>query len=219
MSSARPADLFSYRDTPRIFCIGRNYAKHIEELNSALPGAECVIFMKPASCLVAPSETITLPKNAGEIHHEAELVVEIGIGGRDILANNARDHIRALGLGLDLTARTVQKELKDSGEPWERAKAFDQSAPLAPLTALTDHMDLADLHFELSVDGERRQIGYTAHLLVGIAELVAVVSRTWALLPGDLIFTGTPEGVGPLAPGQRLALSGAGLPGAEWTTA
>lgn len=219
MSSPRQAEAFSHRSTPRLFCIGRNYAKHIEELNNTLPGAECVIFMKPASSLVAPNEAIRLPVDVGEIHHEAELVVEIGPGGRDIRPEAAREHIRGVGLGLDLTLRGVQTELKNNGEPWERAKAFDASAPLAPLAPLTQAMDLTDLRFELAIDGEVRQSGHTAHMLVGVAELISVVSQSWQLLPGDLIFTGTPEGVGPATPGQHLRLSGPGLAGAEWTIA
>lgn len=219
MSQPRPADAFAHRSTPRIFCIGRNYAKHIAELNNTLPGAECVIFMKPISSLVSPDEAIILPANLSEIHHEAELVVEIGHGGRDIRPAAAREHIRALALGLDLTLRSVQTELKNSGEPWERAKAFDHSAPLAPLVALMPEIDLSDLHFRLTVDGEVRQAGHTAHMLVGVEALVAVVSQTWHLLPGDLIYTGTPAGVGPIEAGQHLALSGPGLASAEWTVA
>lgn len=219
MSRPRPAEAFSVRSTPRIFCIGRNYAKHIAELDSTLPGQECVIFMKPASALVAPEEAIILPADVGEIHHEAELVVEIGPGGRDIAAEAARGHIAAVGLGLDLTLRDVQTGLKNTGEPWEKAKAFDHSAPLGPMTALDDDIDLADLHFELSVDGEVRQHGHTAHMLVGVAELIAVLSRHWHLLPGDLVFTGTPEGVGPVQAGMQLALSSPRLAGAEWTIA
>jgi len=219
MSQPRLADAFSHRSTPRIFCIGRNYAKHIAELNNTLPGAACVIFMKPVSSLVAPNEVITLPQGAGEIHYEAELVVEIGHGGRHIRAEAAREHIRAVGLGLDLTQRDVQTELKRSGEPWERAKAFDHSAPLGSLVPLTHAMDLSDLHFQLSIDGDIRQVGDTAQMMVGVEDLVAVLSQTWHLLPGDLIYTGTPEGVGALTPGQHLALSGAGLASAEWVVA
>ncbi|HET7315222.1 fumarylacetoacetate hydrolase family protein [Salinisphaera sp.] len=219
MTASRSAEVFGHRSAPRIFCIGRNYAKHIEELNNTLPGEQCVIFMKPASSLVAPNEAIRLPVGVGAIHHEAELVVEIGLGGRNIRPEAAREHIRGVGLGLDLTLRGVQTELKNGGEPWERAKAFDASAPLGPLVSLTENMDLSDLHFELAVDGETRQIGHTAHMLVGVTDLIAVVSRTWTLLPGDLIFTGTPEGVGPIEPGQHLQLSGPNLAGAGWTTA
>ena len=210
------AAAFAHRDTPRIFCIGRNYAKHIAELDSTLPGAECVIFMKPLASLVAPDEALMLPTDRGEIHHEAEVVIEIGRSGRDIHSDSARDHIAALGLGLDLTARDVQTELKSAGEPWERAKAFEQSAPLGPMTPLTDDINLDDLRFELAVDGQTRQAGHTANMMVGIAGLVAVVSRTWTLRPGDLIFTGTPEGVGPIAPGQQLRLSGPQFETASW---
>lgn len=219
MSSEQRASAFAHRQRPRIFCIGRNYARHIDELHNALPGTECVIFMKPASALVAPGERIVLPADRGEIHHELEVVAEIGVGGRDIAAEAAAGHIGAIGLGLDLTLRTVQTRLKDGGEPWERAKAFDASAPLGPLIAPGDDMDLSDLHFQLTVDGTVKQAGHTADMLVGIADLIAEVSRNWCLLPGDLIFTGTPEGVGPLQSGQHLAVSGLGLPAARWIVA
>ena len=217
--TARPADAFAARNTPRIFCIGRNYAKHIEELGNTLSGQESVVFMKPASALVAPGEAITLADDVGAIHYETELVIEIGSGGRDIAPERAREHIAGIGLGLDLTLRDVQTDLKNTGEPWEKAKAFDHSAPLGPLIALTDDIDLADLHFELTVDGETRQRGHTAHMLVGVADLIAMLSHHWQLLPGDLIFTGTPEGVGPVHPGMHLALSSPQLAPAEWTIA
>lgn len=219
MTSSRPAEAFAVRSAPRIFCIGRNYAKHIAELGNSLPGKECVVFMKPASSLVTPDEAITLPTGIGEIHHEAELVVEIGHGGRDIDAANAREHIGAIGLGLDLTLREVQTELKNTGEPWEKAKAFDFSAPLGPLVPLANDMNLEHMQFEFSVDGQIRQRGDTQHMLTSVANIVQVLSRHWRLLPGDLIYTGTPEGVGPIGPGMRLALSGPQLPSAEWITA
>jgi 2-keto-4-pentenoate hydratase/2-oxohepta-3-ene-1,7-dioic acid hydratase in catechol pathway len=218
MTESRPAKAFAVRDTPRVFCIGRNYAKHIEELNSAR-GTESLVFIKPVSTLVAPGEPITLPAGRGEIHHEAELVVEIGQGGSNISPESAREHIAGLGLGLDLTLRDLQSQLKNTGAPWERAKAFDHSAPLGPLAPLTEDLDLADLHFELNVDGRLRQRGHTADMLVSVADLIAMLSENWRLVPGDLIFTGTPEGVGAIEPGMRLSLSGPRLPDAEWTTA
>ncbi|MBS63222.1 fumarylacetoacetate hydrolase family protein [Salinisphaera sp.] len=218
-SPGRPADAFAARNTPRIFCIGRNYAKHIEELGNTLSGKQSIVFMKPASALVAPGEAITLPDDVGDIHYETELVVEIGSGGRDIAPEAAREHIAGLGLGLDLTLRDVQTDLKSTGEPWEKAKAFDHSAPLGPLVALTDDIDLTDLHFELSIDGETRQRGHTAHMLVGVADLIAMLSAHWQLLPGDLIFTGTPEGVGALTPGMQLSLHAPQLADAQWTVA
>ena len=216
---SQSARAFDHRSTPRVFCIGRNYAKHIEELGNRLAGARSVVFMKPASCLVAPEEPLALPREVGEIHHEAELVVEIGRGGRDIAAPEARAHIAGLGLGLDLTARDLQANLKSSGEPWERAKAFEASAPLGPITPLSPAIDLTDLSFSLQVDGATRQAGHTGDMLVAITELVAMLSRTWALIPGDLIFTGTPEGVGALVPGQTLLLSSPVLGEARWQTA
>ena len=147
------------------------------------------------------------------------MVVEIGSGGRDVTAARARDHIAAVGLGLDLTLREVQTELKNTGEPWEKAKAFDHSAPLGPLIELTDAIDLTDLHFQLVIDGAVRQQGHTAQMLVGVADLVAMLSAHWQLLPGDLIYTGTPEGVGTLHPGMHLALSSEQLETTQWRIA
>lgn len=206
---------FEATKTPRIFCIGRNYAKHIAELNHG-DAQECVIFMKPASALVASNTEISVPTNLGPVHHEAELVVEIGHGGRTISAQNARAHIAGIGLGLDLTLRGVQNELKATGEPWEKAKAFDYGAPLAPLRPLDEAMDLAALTFQLEVNGECRQQGHTHMMLVDICGLIERVSAHWQLLPGDLIYTGTPEGVGEIHPGDTLALSGTGLADGRW---
>lgn len=114
---------------PRIFCIGRNYAAHIAELGGATDSA-CVIFMKPASAIVPPDQPVQLPRNQGAVHHEAELVVEISRAGRNIPARQALEHIGAITLGLDLTLRDLQNELKAAGQPWERCKAFDGSAPM-----------------------------------------------------------------------------------------
>lgn len=218
MTQPYAARALSQRQAPRVFCIGRNYAKHIEELNNQLPGQEGIIFIKPLSALVPSGESIRLPSHAGAVHYEAELVVEIGQGGRHIDAAQAQSHISAIGLGLDLTLRDVQTKLKHSGEPWEKAKAFDDSAPLASMVSPGPGLDLTDLHFELSIDGEIRQRGHSRYMLIGIAEQIQLISRHWQLLPGDLIFTGTPEGVGPLQPGQHLHLSGAGLASGDWYT-
>lgn len=217
--STYTAAAFNQRSQPRLFCIGRNYARHIAELGNSHPGRESLVFIKPPSALVNPGETIHLPDQEGEIHHEAELVVEIGKGGRHIAPEQARQHIRALGLGLDLTLRSLQTRLKHGGKPWERAKAFDYSAPLGPLTPLDSHQDLTDLEFSLHVDSHLRQHGHTSHMLIGITDLISTISDSWQLMTGDLIFTGTPEGVGPLLPGQSLRLSGPGLATARWHTA
>ncbi|NNC23595.1 fumarylacetoacetate hydrolase family protein [Salinisphaera sp. USBA-960] len=219
MTQTSPASAFGWRNAPRLFCIGRNYADHVSELGNQLAGDTAIVFMKPPSALVAPGETIELPANRGAVHYEAELVVEIGAGGCEIPARNSRAHIRALGLGLDLTLRDQQTALKSGGEPWERAKAFDASAPLGPMTPLTDTLDLSTIEFQLTIDGEIRQHGRTDHMLVGIEELIASLSRDWTLAPGDLIYTGTPAGVGPLTSGMHLTLSACSLPSAEWLVA
>lgn len=204
------------RQTPRIFCIGRNYAKHMAELGNA-DSQPCVVFMKPLSALVAAHTEIPIPANQGSVHHEAELVVEIGRGGHDIQSAAARDHIAGIGLGLDLTLRDLQFALKASGEPWEKCKAFDHSAPLGSLRPLDTDIDLANLAFRLEVNGACRQQGHTGNMLMGICDLIARVSAHWRLLPGDLIYTGTPEGVGTIQAGDALTLSGPGLATAHWT--
>lgn len=219
MTTRQSAGAFDYRSAPRLFCIGRNYADHISELGSSLAGETAIVFMKPPNTLIAPGESINLPSDRGAVHYEAELVVEIGTGGRDIDARDTRAHVRALGLGLDLTLREQQTALKNGGEPWERAKAFEASAPLGPMTPLTDDVALDDIAFDLSIDGEIRQRGDTSHMIVGVAELIAMLSRTWQLAPGDLIYTGTPAGIGPLTSGMHLQLAGPSLAGATWDVA
>jgi acylpyruvate hydrolase len=186
----------------RIFCIGRNYAEHVKELGNAQDGA-CVVFMKPASCVVPPGPVV-LPRDRGSVHHEAELVVML-----------SGDKVAALTLGLDLTLRDLQGELKKKGAPWELAKAFDQSAPLGEFVPY-DGRDLQALEFTCDVNGERRQSGHTRDMLFPVARQIQILSRSWALAPGDIIYTGTPAGVGPLVPGDRVVLAGAGLGRFEW---
>ena len=199
----------------RIFCIGRNYAEHIRELGNA-PDEACVVFMKPPSCLVPVGEPIVLPRGRGGVHHEAELVVMLTGGDADIPVEHALDHVAALTLGLDLTLRDLQNDLKKKGQPWELCKAFDGAAPLGDWTAYNGQ-DLQALEFACDVNGQRRQSGRTKDMLFPVARQIHILSRTWALQPGDIIFTGTPAGVGPLAPGDRVALSGPGLGRFEWT--
>lgn len=172
----------------RVFCIGRNYAAHAREMQAEVP-AEPVVFMKPAQSLVAPGP-VALPRNRGAVHHELELVVALGSEGPV-----------AASLGLDLTLREEQTALKHAGLPWERAKAFEQSAPLAPFQAWPGH---AALLFEGRVNGELRQRGDTSNMLFSVSTLLDWLGRHWHLQSGDLIFTGTPEGVGPLLPGDRF---------------
>jgi 2-keto-4-pentenoate hydratase/2-oxohepta-3-ene-1,7-dioic acid hydratase in catechol pathway len=200
----------------RIFCIGRNYAEHARELANAVPDSP-VVFMKPETCIVPDGESIPFPSHGKDLHHEAEVVLEIGRAGKNICESDARNHLRSIGLGLDLTLRDIQTTLKEKGLPWEKAKAFDASAPLGPLIPVTEDLDLANIHFTCTVNQSVRQQGHTADMLFSIPTLVAYLSRIWCLQPHDLIFTGTPAGVAALHPGDTIELTGPQLPRAAWT--
>ena len=190
---------------PSIYCLGRTYAAHAKEMGSS-PDAdgEPVVFLKPWSALLKPPGPIRLPAGAGEIHHEAELVVRIGRGG-------APD---AAALGLDLTDRTRQAAAKKAGLPWTTAKGFRGSAPLGPFVPLSALPPLDRLRFTLSIGGAVRQRGDTSLLLRPVPAFLAALDRWFGLAEGDLVFTGTPEGVGPIAPGDTLDLALDGVPAA-----
>jgi 2-keto-4-pentenoate hydratase/2-oxohepta-3-ene-1,7-dioic acid hydratase in catechol pathway len=201
-------------DVKRIFCIGRNYAEHIKELGNT-PDEAFVLFMKPASCVVPLGQALTLPRGRGSVHHEAELVVALTGGGVDIAEDQALSHISHLTLGLDLTLRDLQNELKQKGSPWELSKAFDQAAPLGEWQPYRGQ-DLQALEFSFHVNGELRQHGKTRDMLFSVARQIHILSKTWALCDGDIIYTGTPAGVGPLLPGDRVLLEGDGFGRFEW---
>jgi 2-keto-4-pentenoate hydratase/2-oxohepta-3-ene-1,7-dioic acid hydratase in catechol pathway len=192
----------------RLFCIGKNYAEHVAELAHLghQPDGECVVFMKPASAIVPEGEPIVLPRGKGSIHHEAELVVLLTGGGRDIPLEEALDCVAGLTLGLDLTLRDLQTQLKNKGKPWELAKAFDGAAPLGDFKPFLEQ-DLQALEFSLHVNGQLRQHGQTKDMLYSVARQIHILSQTWALQPGDAIFTGTPAGVAALEPGDQVVLS------------
>nr|WP_043114262.1 fumarylacetoacetate hydrolase family protein [Solimonas soli] len=204
----------------RIFCIGKNYAAHVAELAHLghKTDGECVIFMKPVSAIVEEGAPVVLPKGRGEVHHEAELVVQLTGGGRDIPREEALDCISGITLGLDLTLRELQTELKNKGLPWELAKAFDGSAPLGEMRPYLNQ-DLQQLEFSLHVNGRLRQHGRTADMLFPVAQQISILSQTWALEPGDIIFTGTPKGVGPLKAGDELVLESRGIGRFRWMCA
>lgn len=188
----------------KIICIGRNYREHAAELGNAVP-EEPVFFLKPTTACLYPGQPIVLKPFLGEIHHEIELVVMVDSYAKDVPESMALGMIASFTLGLDLTARTIQNELKSKGLPWEKAKAFDGSAVLGevelPMTASTDLQRFA---IELKRNGTTVQQGSTADMLFTVAQQIAHVSRYITLEPGDLLFTGTPSGVGPIAEGDVL---------------
>lgn len=198
----------------RVFCIGRNYAEHIRELGST-PDEACVVFMKPVSSVVPADAPVTLPRNRGSVHHEAELVILLTGGGADIPEQRALENVAAVTLGLDLTLRDLQNELKKKGAPWELCKAFDGAAPLGDWMPYNGQ-DLQAIEFTCDVNGQRRQQGNTRDMLFPVSRLIHILSRTWALVPGDIIFTGTPAGVGPLQPGDRVTLAAPAIGPFEW---
>ncbi len=192
----------------RVFCIGCNYAAHVRELHDD-DDAPPVVFMKPCESLVPPGGAIVPPPGyKGALDYEAELVVMIGAPGRIRREKDAPAAIQALGVGCDLTLRTLQGELRKKGAPWECCKAFEHSAPLGELHSFDPACDrLNDLEFTGSVNGVERQRGNSKDMIYSIPRLLVELSQYWVLQPGDLVFTGTPPGVGPLAPGDTLRLT------------
>ena len=201
----------------RIFCIGKNYHGHVKELGGKTP-EEPVVFMKPVSSIVAPGESLFMPRHGNLLHHEVEVVLLIGREGQDIPQANALSFIAGVSLGLDLTLRDVQVQLKKAGLPWELSKSFEQSAPLGLFKAYhPGSIDLENLSFTCSVNGELRQQGNTRDMLFPIKSLIHMLSGWWTLRPGDIVFTGTPSGVGPLKAGDRVDIESPGTGLFSWT--
>ena len=198
----------------RIFCIGRNYSEHIAEMDEA-PDGECVVFMKPVTSLVPAGSEVELPRGRGAVHHEVELVVALGAGGWEVPRQRALELVAGATLGLDLTLREVQAGLKARGSPWELSKAFDHSAPLGSWIDPGD-LDLGAVEMSCRVNGALRQQGHTRQMLFSVVRLIEILSRTWKLLPGDLIFTGTPAGVGPVLPGDTVLIESPQLGSWQW---
>lgn len=195
----------------KVVCVGRNYADHARELGNAVPDAP-ILFLKPPTALVPLQEPVRIPRDRGACHFETEIALLVG---RELRAAGPGDVIPALagvGLALDLTLRDLQNELKAAGHPWERAKAFDGACPVSPFLQ-ADHADIdwARLALDARLNGEQRQSGQVGQMLFAIPELVAHMSHWFTLAPGDVVLTGTPAGVGPLQPGDRLNLALPGL--------
>ncbi|HEY0052791.1 MAG TPA: fumarylacetoacetate hydrolase family protein [Caulobacteraceae bacterium] len=195
----------------RIFCVGRNYAAHAREMGADPDREPPFFFSKPADALVPGEATIPYPSNTADLHHEVELVVALHSGGVDIAPDDALGHAFGYAVGNDLTRRDRQGEMKKGGKPWEIGKAFDRSAQVGALTAAADCAGVLDAAIRLDLDGERRQSGRTSDLIWSVAETIAILSRSFELKAGDLIFTGTPEGVGPIARGQTVVAGIDGL--------
>jgi len=198
----------------RIYCVGRNYVEHAQEMG--FTGREPpFFFLKPADAVVAVPEgvtgTIDYPSLTGNLHREIELVVAIGKGGRDIPEDKALEHIWGYGVGIDLTRRDRQGEAKDAGRPWEWGKGFDRSAPMAPLHPVSAVGHIAKGRIWLAVNGKVRQDQDVADLIWSVPEIIAICSRSMALQPGDVIMTGTPAGVGAIVAGDVVTGGVAGL--------
>lgn len=185
----------------KIICIGRNYIEHAKELNNPVP-KEPVFFMKPDSALIRNNKPFFLPDFSNEVHHEIELVLKIDRLGKSIDEKFAHRYYHEIGIGVDFTARDLQRIAKEKGLPWEKAKAFDGSAPLGGFVAKDTLPD--PIIFRLDINGHTVQEGSTADLIFSFDKIIAYVSRFITLRTGDLIFTGTPAGVGPVKQGDHL---------------
>lgn len=186
-----------------IFCIGRNYAEHAAELNNPIP-KQPLVFLKPASAIIHSNSQIILPASSQSVHYEVELVVVIGKSVKNISADEANDAIMGFGIGIDITARDIQQKAKDKGHPWTVAKGYDTFAPVSDFVSTGDIEHPQAIDLSLSVNGKIEQHGNTRDMLFPINNLIAYLTTIFTLYPGDLIFTGTPSGVGELQAGDRL---------------
>lgn len=195
----------------RIYCIGRNYAEHAREMGAEAPRSQPMFFMKPPDAIVTDGADAPYPSATGELHHEVEMVVALARGGRDIVPGRALECVFGYGVGLDLTRRDLQATAKAKGHPWDAAKGFDHSAPVSAITPASAVARAEDLRLTLEVNGALRQQASTADMIFTVAAIIAELSKLWELQPGDLVFTGTPAGVGPLQRGDRVRAELAGV--------
>ncbi len=188
----------------KVIAIGRNYAEHAKELNNAVPTVP-VIFLKPDTAVLKDNKPFYHPEFSTDIHHEIELVLKVSKEGKHISEKNAANYFEEIGLGVDFTARDIQQKHKEKGLPWELAKAFDNSAPISAFFPKSKFADLNNINFHLDVNGKTVQVGNTSNLLFSFEYIISFVSKYITLKKGDLIFTGTPQGVGKINIGDHLA--------------
>jgi fumarylpyruvate hydrolase len=200
-----PAVPIAGEDAPfpirRILCVGRNYAAHRREMGGDDRDPP-FFFAKPADAYAPSGRAVPYPPATADLHHEIELVIALGKGGADVSPDRALDLVLGYAVGVDLTRRDLQNAAKAKGQPWEAAKGFDASAPMSPIRRWTGAAPQGRIH--LSVNGQVRQDAQVADMIWNVAEIVAEASKLWRLEPGDLIFSGTPEGVGPIRRGDRI---------------
>ena len=207
----------------RIFCIGKNYTEHIRELggfDSTLQSkndSQPVVFMKPVTSIVSLGESIHAPTHGNVLHHEVEVVVLLNGGGKNILIEDSLSCIAGVTLGLDITLRDVQVEVKKKGHPWELSKSFDQSSPLGLMRSYDDSFDLFDIPFACFVNEEKRQEGNTKDMIFSIPQVISFLSTVWKLMPGDLIYTGTPSGIGVIKSRDEIVLNSSLLGRFAWS--
>src|SRR3954469_15102256 len=186
----------------RILCVGRNYAAHRREMGGDDRDPP-FFFAKPADAIVPPGQDVPYPPRTANLHHEIELVVAIKAGGKDVPVAQALDLVFGYAVGVDMTRRDLQNAAKDKGQPWDASKGFDASAPISPILPWTGPAPQGRI--SLSVNGQVRQDASVADMIWNVPEIVSEASKLWTLAPGDLIYTGTPEGVGPLVRGDKVA--------------
>lgn len=195
--------MMTLQDVQNIFCVGRNYAEHAKELGNEVPDSP-LLFTKPTNALAtADGQTLSYPSDQGDIHHELEMVLKIG---KPTDSHSVNDRVVEMALGIDLTLRDLQSKLKKKGHPWERAKGFRNSAILTPFWSFTSVEDIEQTTFTLKKNGETVQYGNSTQMLFNFQQLVDECEQAFGLHEGDIIFTGTPEGVGPISEGDHFTL-------------
>jgi 2-keto-4-pentenoate hydratase/2-oxohepta-3-ene-1,7-dioic acid hydratase in catechol pathway len=187
----------------KIICIGRNYVEHIKELNNETPSSP-VIFLKPDTAILRNNDAFYYPEFSNNIHYEVEIVLKISKIGKYIETKFAHTYYDEIGIGIDFTARDLQDIAKEKGLPWDLAKGFNSSAPISTFVSKSDYNDINDLNFGLKIGGEWRQKGNTSHMIYDFNHIIAYISKFITLKKGDLLFTGTPKGVGAVNRGDLL---------------